>query len=91
MVQVGLPVERHVEVALRLQPRVQTLVVIPVRRIDCNGAVAVAVLRTEGMETVAELTRLALVERWKAKPLPEAGLVAQHIFVAQEVCLEFVR
>jgi len=48
------------------------------------------VLHKEGTETVAELARLAFVERWKAKPLPEAGVVAQHIFVVQDVCLEFV-
>src|SRR5262249_3712584 len=91
MVNVGLLEQRHVEAAVLLQTREETLVVVPVRRVNGNRAVSVSVLGKEGTETVTELACLAFVERRKTEPLPKPGVATQHAFISENVCFKFRR
>jgi hypothetical protein len=89
MVQVGLPVQRDVEASICLHTCEEALVVIPVRTVNRDRSIAVAVQSKKGSEAVAEFRSPALFESRKTEPSPETRVPAKDLIGTQNALLEF--
>ena len=69
MVEVWLPVTGDIEVPIRLEARDEALIIVSIRRVDGNGAVAITVTRKEGANLIADFASAAFLKSRKTKPL----------------------
>src|SRR5262249_681957 len=91
VVQIGLAVAAQIEARVRRNAVEQTLVVIPIRGVDCYSAVPIAMLCQESTQAIPHLRRCSFLEKRKSEPSTKAGVPAQYVISAQDALLELFR
>src|SRR5689334_25373544 len=74
---------------MRLHACEEALVVIPVRTVNRDGSIAVAVQSKKGTEAVTEFRSPALFEGRKTEPFAETRVLAKDLIGTQNALLEF--
>src|SRR5579885_1673853 len=75
MRQVRLPVAAGIEATVRFDARQQALVVIPIRRVNGDGTVSIALSREERSAAVTDFACRTFLQRGKAKHLAEGRVL----------------